>query len=111
MDLDGRPAENPSDVNHSEYYKENFNTELELIRYSCMMLHPSSIRFITFIVLRRRISKKRVKAVDMRGNKDQSECLEIEVMTIEIIFVSVPVYAAASVATFKRLIYNFDNQL
>ncbi|KRZ83548.1 hypothetical protein T08_11868 [Trichinella sp. T8] len=58
-----------------------------VIRYSCIMLHPSSIRFITFIVLRRQISKKRVEAVDMR------------------------VYAAASVATFKRLIYNFDNHL
>ncbi|KRZ50162.1 hypothetical protein T02_4229 [Trichinella nativa] len=38
-----------------------------VIHYSCMMLHPSSIRFITFIVLRRQISKKRVEAVDMRG--------------------------------------------
>ncbi|KRY40018.1 hypothetical protein T03_16180 [Trichinella britovi] len=51
------------------------------------MLHPSSIRFITFIVLLRQISKKRVEAVDIR------------------------VYTAASVATFKRLIYNFDNHL
>ncbi|XP_003366404.1 hypothetical protein Tsp_13876, partial [Trichinella spiralis] len=72
-----------------------------VIRYSCMMLHPSSIRFITFIVLRRQISKKRVEAVDMRGNKDQSECSEFEVMTIEIIFVAVLLYAAASVATLK----------
>ncbi|XP_003381895.1 conserved hypothetical protein [Trichinella spiralis] len=82
-----------------------------VIRYSCMMLHPSSIRFITFIVLRRQISKKRVEAVDMRGNKDQSECSEFEVMTIEIIFVAVLLYAAASVATLKRLIYHFDSQL
>ncbi|KRZ82578.1 hypothetical protein T08_5454 [Trichinella sp. T8] len=34
------------------------------------------------VLLRRQISKKRVEAVDMRGNKDQSECLEFEVKKV-----------------------------
>ncbi|KRY03352.1 hypothetical protein T12_9444 [Trichinella patagoniensis] len=62
-------------------------------------------------LLCRQISKKRVEADDMHGNKDQSECLEFEVMIMEIIFVAALLYAAASVVTFKRLIYYFDNQL
>ncbi|KRY05069.1 hypothetical protein T12_2442 [Trichinella patagoniensis] len=62
-------------------------------------------------LLCRQISKKRVEADDMHGNKDQSECLEFEVMIMKIIFVAVLLYAAASVVTFKRLIYYFDNQL
>ncbi|KRZ92363.1 hypothetical protein T08_2820 [Trichinella sp. T8] len=34
--------------------------------------------FMPVVVLRRQISKKRVEADDMHGNKDQSECLEFE---------------------------------
>ncbi|KRY05385.1 hypothetical protein T12_1284 [Trichinella patagoniensis] len=62
-------------------------------------------------MLCRQISKKRVEADDMHGNKDQSECLEFEVMIMEIIFVAALLYAAASVVTFKHLIYYFDNKL
>ncbi|KRY03769.1 hypothetical protein T12_1081 [Trichinella patagoniensis] len=62
-------------------------------------------------LLCRQISKKRVEADDMHGNKDQSECLEFEVMIMEVIFVAALLYAAASVVTFKRLISYFDNKL
>ncbi|XP_003373117.1 hypothetical protein Tsp_11530 [Trichinella spiralis] len=47
------------------------------------------------MLVRRQICKKRVEADDMHGNKDQSECLEFEVMIMEIIFVAVLLYAAA----------------